>query len=58
MAEPHDNRDLTPARDQPDARMWRRWVQRRNGRWAAAVVTVIDNRGRNGGPLGDGPGHG
>ncbi|MCW6010647.1 hypothetical protein K1W54_39770 [Micromonospora sp. CPCC 205371] len=55
MDEVEDNRDVPPARDQPDPRARRRRVQRRNGKWAAAGAIVIDNRGRNGGSL-DGSG--
>ncbi|MEH1130207.1 hypothetical protein [Micromonospora sp. CPCC 206061] len=56
MDEVHDNRDVPPARDHPDAVARRRRVQRRNGKWAAAGVIVIDNRGRNGGSPDDGRG--
>lgn len=56
MDEVHDNRDVPPARDQPDARARRRRVQRRNGKWTAAGFIVIDNRGRNGGQPDDGRG--
>ncbi|WP_281897864.1 hypothetical protein [Phytohabitans aurantiacus] len=54
MDEVQDNRDVPPPRDQLDRVARRRRVQRRNGRWAGAGIVVIDNRGRNGGSLGDG----
>lgn len=56
MDEVQDNRDVPPPRDQLDRVARRRRVQRRNGKWTAAGVIAIDNRGRNGGSLADGGG--